>query len=150
MASFYLDASALLKLYVEEEGTTKVLSLARGDEENRLVILDLTPVEARSAIRRREREDDIPGSDASLILKQIEEDRVSLFLIQPSGSEVIEEAARLLDRHPLKAYDAIQLAGCLAARYGVPPPVTFVCADARLCDAARLEGLSVLNPLEIG
>ena len=56
----------------------------------------------------------------------------------------------MLDRHPLKAYDAIQLAGCLAARYGVPPPVTFVCADARLCDAAQLEGLSVLNPLEIG
>ena len=150
MASFYFDTSALLKLYVEEEGTAKVLSLARGDEENRLVILDLTAVEARSAIRRREREDDISGSDASLILKQIEEDRSSLFLIQPSGSEVIEEAARLLDRHPLKAYDAIQLAGCLAACYGVPPPITFVCADVRLCHAAQLEGLSVLNPLEIG
>ena len=150
MASFYFDTSALLKLYVEEEGTAKMLSLARGDEANRLIILDLTAVEARSAIRRREREDDISGSDASLILKQIEEDRSSIFLIQPSGSEVIEEAARLLDRHPLKAYDAIQLAGCLAACYGVPPPVTFVCADVRLCHAAQLEGLSVLNPLEIG
>ena len=94
-------------------------------------------------------EGDISGADASLILKQIEEDRSSLFLMQPSGSEVIEEAARLLDRHPLKAYDAIQLAGCLAACYGVPPPVTFVCADVRLCHAAQLEGLSVLNPLEI-
>ncbi len=150
MASFYLDTSALLKLYVEEEGTAKVLSLARGDEENRLIILDITSVEARSAIRRREREGDIRGTDASLIVKQMEEDKLSLFLIQPSGSEVIEEAARLLDRHPLKAYDAIQLAGCMAARYGVPPPVTFVCADARLCDAATLEGLPVLNPLETG
>ena len=59
MSSFYLDTSALLKLYVEEEGTARVLSLARGDEENRLIILDLTLIEARSAIRRREREGDI-------------------------------------------------------------------------------------------
>ena len=148
MGSFYFDTSALLKLYVEEEGTAQVLPLVSTDDDNRLIILDITVVEARSAIRRREREGDIAGPDASAILTQIEEDRSSLFLIQPSGSEVIEEAGRLLDRHALRAYDALQLAGCLAARHGVPPPVTFVCADAHLCNAANLEGLSVLNPLE--
>ena len=148
MTSFYFDTSALLKLYVEEEGTAQVLRLVSADDDNRLIILDITVVEARSAIRRREREGDITGADASAILTQIEEDRSSLFLIQPSGSEVIEEASGLLDRHALRAYDALQLAGCLAARHGVPAPVTFVCADAHLCNAASMEGLSVLNPLE--
>ena len=29
----------------------------------------------------------------------------------------------------------------------MPEPVTFVCADARLCEAASNEGLKTLNPL---
>ena len=50
MASVYLDTSALLKLYVSEEGTERVVSVAEEAAEGRIVILDLTPVEARSAI----------------------------------------------------------------------------------------------------
>ena len=69
------------------------------------------------------------------------------FLMQPSTSAVIEEAARLIDRHPLRAYDALQLAGCLVASESMPEPVTFVCADTRLCDAAASEGLTTLNPV---
>ena len=29
----------------------------------------------------------------------------------------------------------------------MPEPVTFVCADARLCEAAANEGLTALNPV---
>ena len=59
----------------------------------------------------------------------------------------MEEAARLIDRHPLRAYDALQLAGCLVVRHGMPEPVTFVCADTRLCEAAGREGLAAINPI---
>ena len=59
----------------------------------------------------------------------------------------MEEAARLIDRHPLRAYDALQLAGCLVVRDGMAGPVTFVCADVRLCEAAGHEGLAALNPV---
>ena len=147
MASVYLDTSALLKLYVSEEGTERVVSVAEEAAEGRIVILDLTPVEARSAIRRREREGDIAATDADRVLKQIEHDCSMTFLMQPSTSAVIEEAARLIDRHPLRAYDALQLAGCLVASESMPEPVTFVCADTRLCDAAASEGLTTLNPV---
>ena len=147
MASIYLDTSALLKLYVEEVGTERVARAVEEAEDGRIVILDLTPVEARSAIRRREREGDIASADADRVLRQIEDDASALFLVQPSTSAVIEEAARLIDRHPLRAYDALQLAGCLVVRAGMPEPVTFVCADARLCEAAASEGLTTLNPI---
>lgn len=147
MASIYLDTSALLKLYVEEDGTERVAYAVEEAEDGRIVILDLAPLEARSAIRRREREGDIASADADRVLQQIEDDVSALFLVQPSTSAVMEEAARLIDRHPLRAYDALQLAGCLVVRLGMPEPVTFVCADARLCEAAASEELTTLNPI---
>lgn len=145
--SVYLDTSALIKLYVEEEGTEQVVEATQDAADGRVIIVDLTPLEARSAIRRREREGDISAADADRVLRQIENDCSMSFLMQPSTSAVMEEAARLIDRHPLRAYDALQLAGCLVVRDGMPGPVTFVCADTRLCDAARQEGLEALNPI---
>ena len=147
MESFYLDTSALIKRYVDEEGTSQIVGLPARLGGGTLIMLDLALLESRSAVRRREREGDIPSVDANRILKQIEEDAAASFLVQHSTAAVIEDAARLIDRHPLKAYDALQLAGCLMARRGTPAPVTFVCADTRLCNAARVEGLTVMNPI---
>ncbi len=147
MMSVYLDTSALVKLYVEEEGTEQVVQATKDAANDRIIVVDLAPLEARSAIRRREREGDISAADADRVLRQIENDCSMSFLMQPSTSAVMEEAARLIDHYPLRAYDALQLAGCLVARDGMPGPVTFVCADMRLCDAARHEGLEALNPI---
>ena len=147
MASVYLDTSALVKLYIEEEGTTQVSALTANPNDVQIVVLDIALVESRSAIRRREREGDISGTDANRVLRQLEEDAASHFLLQPTTLAVMEEAARLIDRHPLRAYDALQLAGCLVVRHAVPGPLTFVCADTRLCEAASLEGVNTLNPL---
>ena len=147
MASVYLDTSALLKLYIEEDGAERVTHIVEDAEDGGAVILDLTKVEARLAVRRRARGGDIAGPDADRILRQIEDDASALFLVQPSTSAVMEEAARLIDRHPLRAYDALQLAGCLVVSESMPEPVTFVCADARLREAAANEGLPTLNPV---
>ena len=46
MASVYLDTSALLKLYVEEDGTERVACALEKAEDGRIVILDLAPLEA--------------------------------------------------------------------------------------------------------
>ncbi len=147
MASFYFDTSALVKLYLEEEGTPRVLEIADDLENNQIVTLDLTIVEFRAAIRRREREGDVSDDQVAAICGRIARDASSIYLLQPFNSAVIEEALRVLDSHPLRAYDAIQLAGCLACRQSIPDSPTFVCADTQLCDAAQLEGLSVVNPV---
>ncbi|MDE0392796.1 MAG: type II toxin-antitoxin system VapC family toxin [Rhodospirillales bacterium] len=147
MTSVYLDTSALIKLYIKEEGTERIAGIVEESDDVRLIILYLTPIEVRSAIRRREREGDIAAADAERVLRQIEDDCSTLFLTQPLSSPVMEEAARLIDRYPLRAYDALQLAGCLVVREGMPGPVTFVCADTRLCDSAGKEGLAALNPI---
>lgn len=146
MQSVYLDTSALVKLYVAEDGTKEVLALAR-DPDSQVAILDISLLESRSAVRRRQREGDIEQGDADRILESLDRDASAVFLLQPSTSAVVEEANRLVDAHPLRAHDALQLGGCLVISRGSPSSFVFVCADDRLCDAARGEGLVVLNPI---
>ena len=147
MASFYFDTSALLKLYIDEEGSSELVDLTADVDAHQLAILDVTFVEARSAIRRRQREHSISSAEADAVLLRLEQDGSSLFLVQPATTSVIEEASRLIDSHPLRAYDAVQLAGFLIVRPAMSAPLTFVCADLRLCDVARLEGIPTFNPL---
>ena len=150
MASYYFDTSALLKLYIDEQGTEEVLRLFEGPIPSEMAIVGLTVLECRSAIRRRERSGEIVKLDADQAIDRIENDALSKYFVQPLTDLVFSEARRLIDIRPLKALDALQLAGYLSIRSSVPQPLTFVCADTRLCDAAILEGVATLNPLEVG
>lgn len=63
----------------------------------------------------------------------------------------LAEAAGLLARtHPLRAYDAVQLASVLRVQGDLArmhaTPLTFVCADTRLLTIAQAEGLHTANP----
>ena len=147
MAVYYLDASALVKLYVQEPGTDRLLRLASDSVENRMVVLALSAIEVRSAIRRRQRAGDIAPDAASLILDVLQSHLESRFLQQPLNDTVLDGAREMIDRYALRAYDAIQLAGCLAFKMtaGNEGP-TFVCADQQLLAAAHSELMTVLDP----
>ena len=147
MALFYLETSALVKLYVREPGTDRLLQLARNLVENRFAVLALSQVEFRSAIRRRERAGDIDPRLAGLILDRFQQHLETRFLRQVLTDAVLDGASEMIDRYALRAYDAIQLAGCLALKTaaGAEPPA-FVCSDQQLLEAARSELLSILDP----
>lgn len=147
MAFYYLETSALVKLYVRESGTERVLALANRTTENRLAILALTQVELRSAVRRRERNGEIPTLVATHLLQAFKRHLEQRFVSQMVNDFVLDVASALVDRHALRAYDAVQLAGYLALRgsTGTDVPV-FVCSDHALLEAARLEGIPVFDP----
>lgn len=69
----------------------------------------------------------------------------------PVTADVIQLARELVDRHPLRALDALQLATCCSARLasGEENIVIFVASDQRLLAAAREEGFEVLDPSEV-
>jgi uncharacterized protein len=144
---YYLETSALVKLYVRESGTERVLALANRATENRLAILALTQVEFRSAVRRRERNGEIPPLVAIQLLEAFKRHVEQRFVSQVINDFVLDIASALVDRHALRAYDAIQLAGYLALRSstGTDVPV-FVCSDHALLEAALLEGIPSLDP----
>jgi uncharacterized protein len=62
----------------------------------------------------------------------------------------VRETVDLIQRYPLRAYDAVQLATAMVvnqslAAHGLPP-LYFVSADDRLITAAQAEGLTTDNP----
>jgi hypothetical protein len=143
---FYLDTSALVKLYVREPGTEQMLRLADPAGGHTLALLGLTRVEFRSAVRQRERAGDLAHDIAARLIDSLEEHLANFFVVQPLTDLVIQEAAALLDRHALRAYDAVQLAGCLMLRARLGRHATFVCSDRQLAKAAEDEGMKVLDP----
>lgn len=147
MAFYYLETSALVKLYVRESGTERVLALANRTAENRLAILALSQVELRSAVRRRERNGEIPPLVATQLLETFKRHVEARFVCQIVTNFVIDVASVLVDRHALRAYDSVQLAGYVALRgsTGTDVPV-FVSSDQALLTAARQEGIPVLDP----
>jgi predicted nucleic acid-binding protein len=147
LALYYLETSALVKLYVREPGTDLLLKLVSRTNEHRFALLNLSRVEFQSAIRRREREGDINSAVARRLLSRFGEHMETKFVKQPINDSLLDLAASLVDRYPLRAYDAVQLAGCLILREssGKDHP-TFVSSDRRLIEAAEGEGLASLDP----
>jgi len=124
-----------------------MIRLATQPNEPRLVILSLSRVELRAAIRRRLRSRELSVADAEAALASFSEHLGSVFIVQPVTEALLERALTLIDARDLRAYDAIQLAGCLMQAFlHAGSLATFVSADRRLLEAARAEGLPVLDP----
>jgi predicted nucleic acid-binding protein len=71
----------------------------------------------------------------------------SKFIRQTMNDVLIDTATALVARHLLRAYDAVQLAGCLVLRANAAgDEPSFVCSDQRLLEAAQAEGLLCLDP----
>ncbi len=136
-----------MKLYVYEAGTERLLKLADRSLGNRLAVLSLASVELRSAIRRRERNGEIPGVAADGLLDAFRRHIEGRFLVQPLTDFLLDAASLLVDRYGLRAYDSLQLAAYFMLRTssGADEP-TFVCADKDLLSAAQSEGAPVLDP----
>ena len=148
MAFLYLDTSALVKLYVRETGTERMLQLVHPDAEHQLAILSITRVEFRAAVRRRAKLGDIDSTLADELIRDFIDHLASIFQVQPVNDLVLNKATGVVDRHGVRSYDAIQLAGCLALRstVGDEMETKFVCADNDLLRAAQGEGLPTINP----
>ena len=145
---YFLDTSALLKRYVEEEGSQYIRQLlTRSDFSFHQSFL--TPLEITSALYRRHRAGLLSNPELTQILNAYTahtQDRYATIL---HSDQLMHLAATLLARHPLRSLDAIQLAAALTLQSTFPPnasPFTFVSADDRLLTVARLENLLADNP----
>ena len=146
MALLYLDTSAPVKIYVEERGSGRVKELALSDFGNRLAICSVAQVEFHSAIGRRRKGGDLDDEAAKQASELFDCHLRTKFLCRSIDDRTLSLASDLAFRRPLRAYDAVHLAACLILSGESRDPLTFVCADRRLLDAAQAEGLTVLNP----
>lgn len=145
MSFYFLEATAFVKLFVQEPGTAALIGLMEATEDNRKLISASTPLEVYAALRRRERAGDIALEDAvsALSVLRLESARM---VQQPLNPAVLESARQLLDHTTLRWTDALQLGAALAARDMFQSvEIVFVSASAPLLDAAASEGLKVLD-----
>lgn len=154
MAAYFLDTSALVKYYVAEVGQGWVKSLCDQPHHNLIFIAQVTAVELVAALCRKVR-DKPPGLTSLERDQQIaffRQDAQAKFSEVPVTGGIIARAGDLCFTHPLRAYDAVQLACALQVREdvqaaGLAVPI-FVSADQALLTFAQHEGLRTDNPNE--
>ncbi len=136
----FWDSSVLVNLCVVAPRTLEAQK--HYIEDPRIVAWWGSEVECASAIARREREGafgDAGAGEAWAVLAALGSVWVE---VQPSNA-VRRQAVRVVRLHPLRAGDALQLAAAIEWA-GSPPSGELVTFDARLREAARLEGFTVL------
>ena len=151
MATFYLDTSALVKRYdAKETGAAWVQSLFVNPSAHLYLLSEVTMVELHSALYRKLREGRITGPDLQTMLATIQRDVTSTYWLEPANRPVLEAATDLIRKHPLRAYDAIQLATALhlnrELQYQSNLSLLFLSADDRLVQVASIESLAADNP----
>jgi predicted nucleic acid-binding protein len=143
---YFLEATAFVKLLVQEPGTDALIVLMEGAEDNRKLISASTPLELYAVLKRRERAGDIAQQDAlsALSVLRLESARM---VQQPLNPAVLEAARQLLDRTSLRWTEALQLGAAMAARDMFQgTEILFVSASSPLLQAAASEGFKVLDP----
>ena len=137
----YLDTSALVKAYVEEQHCD---SVRRWVDAAAVVATSVVAYpEAAAAFARKSREGGIGKDTLDRVLAALERDWADYAVL-----EVQERAAGALAvKHALRGFDAVHLSAALALQADAPEGTVAFCAfDERLMRAAAAEGLTTLEP----
>ena len=138
----YLDTSSLIKRFVTEKGSPRVESLV--SQRGHVATAKIAYAEVYAGLARKHREGHLPGSQYALACRQFESDWRAYVRLDLQD-EILSLARDLIQRHPLRGFDAIHLASALGLKTALGEDVTFAAADERLLRAARAERLRPLN-----
>ncbi|MBI1737314.1 MAG: type II toxin-antitoxin system VapC family toxin [Candidatus Rokubacteria bacterium] len=136
----FWDSSAVVPLLVEQASSPRASTWFAGDDG--VVLWTLTPVEVVSAVRRLVREGTVDEGVAAAAETRMAELFAACHVIVDVEA-VTPLAARLLRVHPLRAFDALQLAAAFHWVDGHPRGEGFHTLDRRLALAAQREGFAV-------
>ena len=149
MPRFFFDTSALVKNYHVESGTSHVQAIL-ATPGSEFFISRLSAVEMLSGFAGKVRTGTLSSTDFGILRRRFFADiRRKMFRPLRVLNAHYQLAGDLIGKHAMsrqfRTLDAIQLAVALHFHQSFPLD-HFVCADQRLCDVARLEGLSVIQP----
>ena len=140
----YFDTSALIKIFILEKGSEDAQRLSQDHVPPATAAIAYA--EIYSGVNRRKREGYLSAHQYTRVSRRFEEYWTTSIHVELT-QEVLALAKALLERHPLRAFDAIHLASALILQKGIREPLPFAAADSRLLDAASAEHLT---PWRIG
>lgn len=128
----YLDTSALIKLYIKEQGSELVRQMLHSAEL--VATSKIAFVETRAALARLMRENLLEDQECLVVKKVFQQDWAK-FLVVELTDTLIKMGGELAEKHALRGFDAIHLASALLLKTQLEREITGGCWDARLWDA---------------
>ncbi|HUT36296.1 MAG TPA: type II toxin-antitoxin system VapC family toxin [Planctomycetota bacterium] len=146
MTVYYLDASAWVKRYCAEAGSSWVQALFAQDAALSSASLGLVEVAATLARKGKAGEMPASGLEAAVTELRYDWDRFAQVHLT---DEALEHAFRVARANALRGADAVHLASALlvaANRSAQQDEVVMVTSDRELREAASAAGLRVIDP----
>ena len=141
MTFAYFDTSALIKRYVREKGSARVVSLLRRHD---LLSSAITPVEVMSALCRRKRNGELSDEDFAVTLSRVQGERTRWELVE-LGPTVLSRAEEIVQGIvPMRSSEAIHVASLVTFQAASGTRIPFVTGDDRQREAAAYIGLDVV------
>ena len=146
--ALYMDTSALIKIFVEEDGSARVRALARGRGSAEILLVSrLGFTEASVSLSRMVHLGRVSASESPQHQGSLEDYWDQSIQEVELTEEVLEDARQLAQRFPLRTYDAIHLASAREARRMLrglfDGEVQFLAFDAALLKAAEAIGFTI-------
>ena len=148
---FYLDASALAKRYVVEQGTFVVNHLFRRVARDNMMCLTLGTIEVISVFVRKKNASAVPDTVFHQAMTDFRSEVIDAahFTKISATDPLVNAAAPLVAKHALNATDAVILRSVLdlvATLHTTGDALVLVTSDERLLRAAQREGLLTFDP----
>ncbi|MBI2820586.1 MAG: type II toxin-antitoxin system VapC family toxin [Acidobacteria bacterium] len=141
MTFAYFDTSIVVKRYVSEPDSQQVRALLRRHD---FLSSAITPLEALSALSRRQQQGDLSEKDFTAALRRMDNDRKRWELVE-IGATVLDRAEEIVQRGtPLRSLDAIHVASWITFQATSGIRIPFVTADSGQRDAVRQMGLDAV------
>ena len=137
----YFDTSALLKAYVQEDGSKDVIALM-DEGDNLFGSIVLTKVEMASAIQRAIRTTGSSLANATNAWQDFLDDWESFTRLRVTAG-TIEKAGDIAWKYGLRGYDSLHLAAALLWQETLGVKVNFAAFDSDLWQAGQKAGLEV-------
>lgn len=149
MPHYFLDTSALAKLYRKELGSDLVDRIV-AEQGSRRFISRFTLLEMESVLALKFRTREIDEQSLTMARRRLEADLGSRrLLVATVSDDHLRGARQLLIEHgrteALRGPDALQLSVAFGLKRAGLVSV-FVAADQKLCRVAMIEGFTTLNP----
>jgi predicted nucleic acid-binding protein len=146
MINFFIDTSALIKIYHKEVGTEEMLTIYKGSDT--LAISELAKIELLSSIYRKYRENEITQITLDLIVEKFENDCEERYDVLYFSSLIFEESWHLIrqlsKKYGLKTLDSLQFS---FFKTYCDKKTVFACADLTLEKLIKREGFNTYLPL---
>ena len=150
MVAYFFDTSALVKRYVNEQGSTWVAATIDPTAGARVYVASITGVEVISAIARKLKGNHVSASGAVIAASRFHYDFANEYRIVSISDSVINRSMMLAEAYALRGYDAVQLGAALEINgrrmtFGAIPLI-LVTSDTELLTAAITENLLTDDP----